>query len=103
MKKVTTVLLAMCVLTTSALAERISVKDFGAKGDGKTDDTEAIQKAMDACGKKYKTIRDAKGKYVGASGPELVFPAGRYVINDRIEVKARKIIDKGNIEKILDL
>lgn len=43
----------------------INVKDFGAKGDGKTDDTEAIQKAI-----------QSKGR-----ARQLLFPAGTYLIS----------------------
>lgn len=43
--------------------ERVSVKDFGATGDGTTDDTEAILKAITA-----------------APGKVIFFPAGRYVV-----------------------
>jgi hypothetical protein len=35
----------------AAEADVYSVRDFGAKGDGKTDDTAAFQKALDAAGK----------------------------------------------------
>ncbi len=45
----------------TAVAERASVKDFGAKGDGVTDDTNAIQAALDA-------------------GGDVYFPAGRYKV-----------------------
>lgn len=45
----------------TAVAERASVKDFGAKGDGVTDDTNAIQKALNA-------------------GGDVYFPAGRYKV-----------------------
>jgi polygalacturonase len=40
------------------------VRDFGAKGDGKTLDTEAIQKALDECGKAGGTVRFSAGTYL---------------------------------------
>ncbi len=51
------------------LAETISVKDFGAIGDGTTDDTIAINAAL-----------------VAAEGNELYFPAGTYLCGDTIYV-----------------
>jgi hypothetical protein len=48
----------------------ISVRDYGAKGDGVTDDTAAIQAAADAL----------------RSGGELIFPAGIYRISDTIHL-----------------
>lgn len=44
----------------SKLGDRVSVKDFGATGDGITDDTAAIQAAMDA----HKSIFIPRGNYV---------------------------------------
>lgn len=44
--------------------ETVSVKDFGAVGDGITDDTSAIQKALD---------------YAKANNATLLFPSGNYV------------------------
>ncbi len=44
-----------------------NVLDFGAKGDGKTPDSEAIQKALDAAGK---------------TGGTAYLPAGRYLCHD---------------------
>ena len=49
---------------SSKLAEQVSVKDFGAVGDGATDDTAAISSAIDA-----------------AMGSTLFFPAGTYLMN----------------------
>jgi polygalacturonase len=39
------------------------VRESGAKGDGQTDDTAAIQKALDKCGKDGGTVRLPKGSY----------------------------------------
>jgi len=72
-------LLACLVATqTPALAEKpghgrgeyFNVRDFGAKGDGRTDDTEAIQKAFN------------EASNAGIS--ELVFPSGDYIITEAI-------------------
>jgi len=48
----------------------VSVKDFGAVGDGKTDDTAAFKNAL----------LEAKGKTIG-------IPAGRYVITDILTIR----------------
>lgn len=45
-------------------ARTLDVKSFGAAGDGKTDDTKAVQKAIDAC----------------KSGDTLVFAEGRFLV-----------------------
>ncbi len=50
---------------SSRLSERVSVKDYGATGDGSTDDSAAIQAAItQVC--------------TGGAGTGLYFPAGRY-------------------------
>ena len=54
------------------LRDRVSVKDFGAKGDGTTDDYVAIQAAFDS---------------VSASGETLYFPAGTYLISQTLKLK----------------
>ncbi len=59
-------------------APQISVTDFGAKGDGKTDDTAAFQKAL----------REGGGKVIG-------IPAGRFVLSDILEVSASGTVLKG--------
>ncbi|CAB4121673.1 Right handed beta helix region [uncultured Caudovirales phage] len=51
------------------LAYYISVKDFGAKGDGTTDDTAAIQAAVNAC-----------------NGKQLYFPFGTYLVSSIIDL-----------------
>ena len=64
--------------------ESISVKDFGAAGDGTTDDTAAIQAAIDAA---Y------------ASNHEIVrVPAGRYLVTDTLDIHFGTKIQGDNID-----
>ncbi len=56
----------------------VSVRDFGAVGDGKTDDTAAIQRA----------VNEAQGKVIA-------FPPGRYVITDIIEIRHSGTVLRG--------
>jgi hypothetical protein len=59
------------------LSEAISVKDFGAKGDGITDDTSAITAAL---------------VYAAAqSGGSVLFPAGTYLISQTLTNNANNI------------
>lgn len=51
-------------------ADIINIKDFGAKGDGVTDDTASIQAALDAC----------------PVGGAVLIPFGQYVITDTLSV-----------------
>jgi len=57
------------------LADIVSVKDFGAKGDGTTDDTAAIQAAIDA---------------VGSQGTVHV-PSGTYVVSSTIQITRDRV------------
>lgn len=52
----------------------INVKDYGAKGDGITDDTHAIQVAFDA-----------------ANGHMVVFPPGKYKVTDTLTINPAKV------------
>jgi hypothetical protein len=65
------------------LDENISVKDFGAKGDGVTDDTAAIQAAANYC---------ASVATGGALGAKLYFPAGLYKTSAAINITAGFIV-----------
>ena len=53
----------------SKLKDVVSVKDFGAAGDGATDDTTAIQAAIDAC-----------------SGKVLILPSGTYLTSQPLVI-----------------
>lgn len=50
----------------------VSVKDYGARGDGSTDDRAAIQRAIDAA----------------SSGTAIRFPKGTYKVNGQIKLKS---------------
>ena len=59
-------------------AESISVSDFGAKGDGRTDDTEAFERALK----------------VGA-GKVINVPAGRYIFSKSFQIKTSRLVLRG--------
>ena len=59
-------ILSASIFTLSAApSARVSVRDFGAKGDGATPDTEAVQKAIDTVASR--------------GGGEVLMPVGRYL------------------------
>jgi len=63
------------------LSETVSVTDFGAVGDGVTDDTAAIQAAIDA---------------VPATGGGVHFPEGNYLVTSSIVVKPFLLLSGDN-------
>lgn len=76
--------------TDDILIASYNVADFGAKGDGKIDDTYSIQKAIDAAWKE--------------GGGVVFLPAGDYVVRGRIEVLPGVMLrgDWKNPERIHD-
>lgn len=69
---------AVATTVQDKLRESVSVKDFGAVGDGVADDTAAIQAAVDSL--------EANG------GGVLSFPRGTYLISSTITVNASNIM-----------
>ncbi len=66
----------------AAAGKVYDVKEFGAKGDGKTYDTEAIQKALDECGK--------------ADGGTVKFSAGTYLSKPlTLRTKTTVLLEEG--------
>lgn len=63
------------------LNDVVSVKDFGAVGDGVTDDTTAIQSAINAA---------------AATGTIVIFFSGTFVITSGINQPANTVVDLGN-------
>jgi hypothetical protein len=67
----------------SKFDDMASVKDFGAMGDGVTDDTAAINRAL------YELFSREIGTQVRRS---LFFPAGIYIVNDEIKIPTYAMI-----------
>jgi len=75
---------AVATTVQTKLRESVSVKDFGAVGDGITDDYAAIMAAIDSATYPGTWLT---GPYV--SGPAIYFPPGIYYISATIELKKR--------------
>jgi hypothetical protein len=71
---------AVATTVQTKLRESVSVKDFGAKGDGVTDDTAAIQKALDSIPNYASAYCPSKGSG-GAGEIEVIFPHGSYIVS----------------------
>src|SRR5256885_1270281 len=61
-----TIFICFCLSVFAAGSKTFDVRDFGAKGDGKTKDTIAIQKSLDAC--------------AASGGGTVLVPEGNYLI-----------------------
>ena len=72
------------------LGEYVSVKDFGAKGDGVIDDTAAIQAAVDAAETRGTLFANKSGV-----GGIVFIPSGTYLISDKIHVKGNGVVIQG--------
>ena len=92
MKKVcvcAVVMAIVVILASAAHGQRVApstypsanVMDYGAKGDGGTDDTEAIRKAFEA-------VLPRRGGGLMPWIGEVVFPAGHYVISEPLALGA---------------
>jgi len=68
----------------------VNVKDFGAKGDGKTDDTQAIRAAVGAARKMSKIPQHPQYGYF-VTFAEVYFPSGHYVVTETIDIDAVKL------------
>jgi hypothetical protein len=67
------------------LAETVNVKDFGAAGDGTTDDTAAIQTALNAA---YGSSSSPNGSSGAIKNRPVFFPAGYYKITSALTLKS---------------
>ena len=82
-------LLSLALLAPIAVAEQrtpVNLRSLGAIGDGKTTDTAAFQKALDAC--------------AAAGGGEVVVPAGNYLVGS-VEVKSNTTLRLEKDAKII--
>ncbi|AST86223.1 hypothetical protein CIG66_06995 [Ralstonia pseudosolanacearum] len=61
---------------TSRLSDWVSLKDFGAKGDGVTDDTNAIQAALNWAASGGKLLRVPAGLYIMTAGVSVTLNNG---------------------------
>ncbi len=64
-----------CTAVLVRVLQTANVMEFGAKGDGVTDDTAAVQAALDA-----------------VSEGALYFPSGKYVLNKKLSIDKSVVV-----------
>ena len=72
MRPTAIIIILLVAVSAGASAGSLDVRDFGAKGDGATDDTAAFQRAMDDCANR--------------GGGIVSVPTGRYLIKTRLSI-----------------
>jgi len=77
-------LFSLLLFCAQAAGAALNVRDFGAKGDGVSDDTKAIQAAFDKA--------SVNGWY---GGTEVFFPYGVYLVSDELDVKGIVVRGEG--------
>jgi hypothetical protein len=82
-------------LAADTPTHRFNVRDFGAKGDGVTDDTAAINAAFAAAAKMVISEQPAPGEVYVSSLPEVYFPSGKYRLSAPINPTAH-MVGEGN-------
>ena len=86
--------------TASPVESVINVRDFGAVGDGVTDDTDAIRRAFEPASDFLWPIPVALAVYQHQFTP-VVFPPGKYRISDSIKINNTTILGQGaTIEQV---
>ncbi len=101
--------LALFALFAAFLAAALNVRDFGARGDGSTDDTAAIQAALNEA-TRFETFFGAGiamdmdwGGHGGHGGyAEVRFPAGIYKVSDTLVFDKRKIMLTGEAGSVIE-
>jgi hypothetical protein len=90
------IVIGTTALTFSRQSLVINVRDFGATGNGTTDDTNAIKAAISAF--------QAAAQASPATAPQLYFPPGNYLVNDMLvvaNVKGAVIAGAGEAQSII--
>lgn len=91
---------AVPTTTQVKLREIVSVKDFGAIGNGSTDDTDAIQAAFDFAGvlSNEKGVGSAISILISSFYPAVTvhFPAGAYKVTSPVYINTRRIKISGD-------